>query len=418
MSFRLAGLWCHRDFTRLWASETLSLLGAQITVLALPLTAVLTLAATPMQMGFLIAAETLPLLLVSLPAGVWLDRVKRRPVLIWSNSLRAVILLLVPVAALFGLLRLELLYLVALLVGTLSVFFDVAYQSYLPSLIPRDALVEGNSKLETSRAGAEVVGPSLGGALIQLVGAPLSLIADAFTYFVAAFLLGGVQTLELQPVRTSGKPAFWSELREGLSLIVGRALLRANVFCAATWNFASSIFSAVYLLFLTGELELSAALIGLTFMAGNVGFLVGAVVASRTAKRLGIGRTLVGAVVIGSAGALLVPLAQGPTVISLAVLATARFLEGMGSTVFSINHVSLRQALTPDYQQGRMNASVRFLAGGVVPLGALLGGVLGENLGLTVTLVIAGVIGLLAASWLIFSPVLKLYELPPPPVNR
>ena len=411
MSFRFTGLWCHRDFTRLWAAETLSLLGTQITVLALPLTAVLTLGATPTQMGFLITAETLPLLFASLPAGVWLDRVERRPVLIWSNFLRAVALLLVPGAALCGLLRLELLYLVALLVGTLSVFFNVAYQAYLPSLIPRDALTEGNSKLETSSAGTEVVGPSLGGSLIQLVGAPLSLAADALTYVMAAFLLSSIQATEPQPLRTGHKPTFWPELREGLSLITGHVLLRANVFCAATWNFASSIFSTVYLLFLTRELELSAALIGLTFMAGNIGFLVGAVIANRIAKRLGIGKTLVAAVVIGSTGAVLVPLAQGPITVSLTILVVARFLEGVGSTVFSVNHVSLRQALTPDHQQGRMNASVRFLAGGVIPFGALLGGLLGENLGLKETLIIASGIGLSAAGWLFFSPILKFHTL-------
>jgi MFS family permease len=381
------GLWRHPDFLKLWAGQTVSLLGSQVTALALPLTAVLTLEAGPIQMGLLGVAGSAPFLLIGLLAGVWVDRLRRRPILIGADVGRALLLGSIPVAALLGLLRIEQLYLVAFLVGILTVFFDVAYQAFLPALVPRARLVEGNSKLEASRSIAQIAGPGLGGGLVQLVTAPVTLVADALSFLGSALFLALIRAPETAPT-SEARASVWREIGEGLRVVLGNRLLRAIAGCTGTWNLFSNVMFAVLVLYATRELGIEPAV-------------------------LGPGRTIVGAALFGSATSLLIPLAQGPAAVVVALLTVAHFLMGL-SVVYNITQVSLRQAIIPDRLQGRMNATMRFLVWGTLPMGSLIGGVLGETIGLRPTLVVGALGSLLASVWLLFSPLRHLRDHPVP----
>lgn len=386
-------------FNRLWAAETLSVLGQQVALLALPLIAAVTLNATPAQMGLLVAFETAPLLLLSLVAGVWIDRRPRRPVMVWADVGRAGALLVLPLAALAGALRLELLYAVAFVVGTLSVFFNVAYQALLPDVVPRAALTDANSKLETSRSGAEVLGPGLGGALIGVVGSLAAVWLNILTFAASAVFLGRLRAAEhVAPRQTSGP--LLTGLREGLGYVWAHPLIRPLVLCAATLNLAQGLLDAVLVLHLSRDLGLTPAQIGLVYMGGNVGFVLGALLSGRLAARLGPGRAALGAALVAGVGLLLVPVSGALGPLAVPGLILARLLFGFGAVVFSVGHVSLRQAITPRELQGRMHASVRFLAGGVVPLGALIGGLVGQRFGTQAALLAAGVVGFAAPLWL------------------
>lgn len=386
-------------FNRLWAAETLSVLGQQVALLALPLIAAVALSATPAQMGLLAAFETAPLLLFSLVAGVWIDRLPRRAVMIWTDLLRAAALLCIPLAAVLGLLHLEVLYAVGFVVGTLSVFFNVAYQSFLPDVVPRAALTDANSKLETSRSGAEVLGPGLGGTLIGVIGSIAAVWLNILTFVASAFFLGSIRVAEHVSPRQAAVP-LWSGLREGLRYVWAHPLIRPLVLCASTINFAQGLLDAMLILHLSRDLGLTPAQIGLVYMGGNVGFVLGALLSERVAAWLGLGRAALGAALIAGLGLVLVPLSGTLGVLAIPGLIVARLLFGFGAVVFSVQHVSLRQAITPRELQGRMHASVRFFAGGVVPLGALLGGLLGQRFGVGIALGAAGVVGFGAWLWL------------------
>ncbi|MHB1417673.1 MAG: MFS transporter, partial [Chloroflexota bacterium] len=285
------GLWRHRNFLKLWTGQSVSQLGSQITLLALPLTAALLLNASPLEMGFLSAVEMAPFLLIGLPAGVWVDRWPRRPVLIAGDVGRAVVLVTVPVGYLVGLLTMAQLYVVAFISGILTVFFDVAYMSYLPSLVERDQLIEGNSKMETTRAAAEVAGPGLAGTLVDLLSAPLAIAFDALSFIVSAIFVWNIRTDESAALgaRAGKRNGLWVEVGEGLRYVAMHPLLRSIAGCTATSNLFSSAFGPIYILFAVRELGLEPATIGFIFAVGNVGFLVGASLASRVADRLGLG---------------------------------------------------------------------------------------------------------------------------------
>lgn len=406
------GLWRHPEFLKLWAGQTISLFGSQVGELALPLTAVLVLNASASEMGLLMAAERAPFLLLSLLAGVWVDRLRRRPVLIAADLGRAFLLASIPAAALLGLLRMEQLYLVGLLVGVCTVFFDVAYQSYLPSLVGREDLVEGNSKLSMTQSAAAMVGPGLAGALVQLVTAPLALAADALSFLVSALSLRWIHATEPAPAADGRPRNIWAEVAEGLRLVLGSRLLRPIALCTGTFNLFSSLWSAVFLLFMTRDLGLAPALVGLIFGIGGVGFLVGAVLAGRIAQRFGVGPTIVGSTLLSGAVSIPIALVGGPTPLVLVVLVLSQALMGLGLVVYNVTQVSLRQAITPDHLLGRMNASVRFIIWGTMPIGALVGGLLGDAIDLRPTLLLGAVGTTLAFLWVFFSPVRALREQP------
>jgi MFS family permease len=412
---RPGGLWQHAEFVKLWTGQTISRFGSEISQLAIPLAAALVLDASPAQMGLLSAFEFAPFLLLSLFAGVWVDRVRRRPVLIVADIGRAVILGSIPAAAVLGVLRIEQLYVVGLLTGVLTVFFDVAYQAYLPVLVSREHLVEGNSKLEVSRSVAQIAGPGVAGALVQLVTAPIAVVVDALSFVASVIFLLFIHTPEPAPVRRAGKDgSVWSELREGLAVVVGNPLLRSIAACTATSNLFGNAVQAIYVLYVTRELGLQPAVIGLIYAVSGPGALLGAVIAGRLAKHFGLGATIMGSIALSEVVNLLIPLAAGPTVVVTATLMLVAFISGLTNPVYNINQVSLRQAITPDRLQGRMNASMRFIVWGTIPLGALLGGGLGEALGLRPTIALMAVCSLLAPVWVVLSPVRQLRAQPVP----
>lgn len=399
----------HRDFRQLWAAETVSQVGTQVTQLALPVVAVTVLAATPLQMGVLTALETAAFLLIGLPAGAWVDRWRRRRVLVTADLVRAVVLATLPVAYLLDALTLGQLFVVAAVTGTATVFFDVAYQSYLPALVDRDQLVDGNGKLEASRAVAQVAGPGATGVLLRLLGAPLLIAVDAVSYLLSAVFLGRIRQVDTVPDRAARRP-LRTEIAEGLGFVVRHPLLRRIVACTGIGNLFGSMNSALLVLFVLRELGLSESTLGLVFSVGAVGGLLGAATAARFARRIGEGRSIpISAVVYAVAGASVPLAALGAPVLWLV---TGWLVLSWAVVVYNVVQVSFRQRLCPPGLLGRMNASVRFIVFGTMPLGGLLGGVLGEWIGVLPALWIATVGQLLAALPVVLSPLLTMRDLP------
>ena len=399
----------HRDFRHLWGAETVSQVGTQVTMLALPVIAVTLLDATPLQMGVLTALETAAFLLVGLPAGAWVDRWRRKRVLVTADLVRAVVLATLPAAYLADLLTLGQLFVVAAVTGTATVFFDVAYQSYLPALVDPDQLVDGNGKLEASRAVAHVAGPGVTGVLLRVLGAPLLIAVDAVSFLLSALLIGRIRTPDTVPDRAARRP-LRTEIAEGLSFVVRHPLLRRIVACTGTGNLFGAMTNALLVLYVIRSLGLSEATLGLVFSLGAVGGLLGAATAARVARRVGEGRTIpLSAVAFAAAGAF-VPLAAAgaPAVL----LTTGWFVLSWSTVVYNVTQVSFRQRLCPPGLLGRMNASVRFIVFGTMPLGGLLGGVLGEWLGVRPALGGATAGGLAACLPVLLSPLLTMRDLP------
>jgi len=408
------GLRHHPDFLKLWVGETISLLGSQVTLLALPLTAILTLHANAAQMGYLTAAETAPSLLVGLVAGAWIDRLRRRPIMIGVNLGRFALLLSIPLLAVSGRLSMHVLYPIAFLVGTLMVWFNVAYQAFFPSLVGREHLIEGNTRLEVSASGAQIAGPGLAGLLVGLVTAPLAIAADAASFLASALCLVAIRTPEPSPIAREPAGSVWRDVVEGLRAVLGNPVLRAIAGGTGTLNFFGAAADALVVLYLSRQLGLGPVLLGVIFAAGNVGFLAGALLSGWLPGRIGLGPTIVWSLPIGGFGALLVPLAGGPLLPVVGLLVLGRVLVGFGGAIYNVHQVSLRQRITPDRLQGRMNASMWVLVWGTLPLGGLLGGALGGTLGLRATLALLAVGQMLAVLWVWRSPVRRLREHPAP----
>lgn len=407
---RQSGLWRHRDFMKLWSAQTISVFGSQFTGLAIPIIAALTLQATPAQMGILTAVEMAPFLLIGLFAGVWVDRLPRRPVLIAGDIGRGVLLLTIPVVAFSNRLAMPQLYVIGFLVGVLTVFFDVAYQAYLPSLVDRQQLVEGNSRLEATRSLSQLTGPGIAGIVIQMFTAPVAIILDAVSFFASGALIGAIRKSE--ETSRSGRGSLIGEVREGLAVVFGSPLLRSIAACTGTSNFFSTALFTLYILFATRDLGLTPAVIGLIFSIGNIAGLVGVLVAGRIASRIGVGWTIVGSSFISGVG--LIPVTLATREFALPLLVLSGLLTSFGVPVYNINQVSLRQAMTAQRLQGRMNATMRFLVWGTMPLGGLAGGALGEALGLRGAIAVAAFGELLAFLWVLFSPVRSLRRIPEP----
>jgi MFS family permease len=400
---------------KLWAGETVSVFGSQVTLLAVPTVAILILRAGPFQVGVLSALEFLAFPTLGLVAGVYADRLRRRPIMILCDIGRALALGSIPVAFVLGVLTLEQLYLVALLTGIFTVFFDVSYQSYLPALIDRANLIEGNTKLEITRSSAQVAGPAIAGFLIQWIGGAKAVAVDALSFVLSALALLSIRKPEPEPrpSTASGTTGFIPEMREGIDIVFRSPILWRIAGCTATSNLGSNIiFGAVFLIFAYRQLHLSAAVVGLVFAIGSVGGLLGALVAAWVARRLGIGPTLGFAPLVGGLAVLATPLALvGAPIL---VLAAAGFVEGLTVPIYNISQVSLRQAITPDRVQGRMNATMRTIVWGTIPLGAFMGGILGTSIGLVQTIVIGGIVSVAAALWIFLGPVIRLKEQPAP----
>jgi MFS family permease len=402
-------LWQHKDFMRLWTSQTIEAFGGEVTNLALPTVAILLLNAGALEMGILNGLQTLAVPVLGLFVGVWADRWRRRPIMVLANFGRMLVLAWIPLAFIFGVLGLYQLFIVAALLGVFTVFFDIANQSYLPSLIDREDLIEGNSKLQTTQSGAQVIGPALAGFLIQLVGAAESIAVDACGFFLSALMIFSIRKPEAS-LYSDVEHDFARELKEGARVVFSSPILRSIAACTATLNLGSGIFFAVFLLFTYNQLNLSPEIVGVVLGLGSVGFLVGALTASRIAKALGLGPTLALSIVISGIGLLMIPLVlYGPTVPLLAAL---WMLSSVGIPIFNINQVSLRQAITPDRLQGRMNATIRTIVRGTVPLGSFVGGILGAQFGIHSTLIIGAVVSTAGVIFLFNRPVRTLRQIP------
>jgi MFS family permease len=406
---RLGGLWRNGDFLWLWSSQTVSQFGSQVSQLALPLVAIVILHESAFAVAMLGMVEFLPFLLFSLPAGVWVDRLRRKPILVFADVLRAAALVSVPIAYWLDGLTIWQLYVVGFVVGVGTVFFDVAYQSYLPTLVERDELSDGNSKLEISRSAAQLGGPGLAGVLIGILTAPVAVLADAISFVVSGLLITRIRTTEPEPV-TADRRSLLSELWEGLRYVLGNQYVRGMAASVAIFNFFGNVGGSIFLVYLVRELGLSATTIGVVLGVGNVGFLVGAIVARRVEARLGVGRTIVGSSMVAVPGLLLVPLA--PHDIAVPLLIASGVIVGFAIVLYNVTAISLMQAITPDRLLGRMNASRRFFVWGVIPLGAITGGVLATTIGLRPTLFVGAIGASLAVLPLLLSPIRSLVRVP------
>ncbi len=404
-----AGLLRHFDFRQLLLADAVSQLGTQVTMLAMPLVAVLALNASRVQVGLLAACESAAFLLVGLPAGAWVDRWRRRRVLVVNDLCRAALLGTVPLAWWLGRLGMPQLFAVALLTGVCTVFFDVAYQSYLPHLVERDELVEGNAKLEAVRGVNQIAGPTVGGLLVQALGGPFAIAVNAATFLGSAAFLGRIRSRETRRPRAADAH-LGREIREGLRFVLGNRLLRAIAGCTSSANLFAAITAPMAIVLLARELRVSAGVIGVVLSMSSVGALLGALAAPRVTRLLGQGRTLWMAMAFSAPFEVLLPLAQRGWLLWAA--ATGWAFGWFGAIVYNITQVSFRQRLTPERLLGRMNASMRFLVWGPMPLGGVLGGLLGQYLGVRPALWIAAVGQMLAFLPTFLSPLRRMRELP------
>ena len=399
---KLGGLWRHRDFLSLWSAETISQFGTQVTLLALPLVAIVTLEESAFRVALLTTAEFLPFLIFTLPAGVWVDRVRRRPILIVSNLGRAVALLTVPLAYWLDVLSIWQLYAVGFAVGVGTVFFDLAYMSYLPRLVPRGDLVEGNAKLELSRSAAQIAGPGLGGLMVAALTAPVAILVDAGSYLVSVLFMGRIRTEETIAPREDRR-SIRSELGEGLRYVFTHPYQRGIVGAVGISNFFGQLVFAIILVFAVRELGLSAATIGAIISLGSIGALLAAVTAKRLGDLLGVGRTIIVCGLLFGPGTLLIAFA--PTDYPEPFLVAAIAIVGYGGTLFNVTMISLVQAITPDRILGRANASRRFVVWGVIPVGGVVAGVLAETIGLRETMVVGSLGAILSIVPILLSPI-------------
>jgi MFS family permease len=405
------------DFMRLWAAETISQFGTQVSLLALPLIAVVLLEATPFEVALIGTVEFLPFILFSLPAGAWVDRLRRRPILILGDLGRALALATVPVAFVFDVLTIYQLYVVGFVAGTLTVLFDVAYQSYLPSLVERDQLVDGNGKLEISRTLAQTAGPALGGGIIGVLTAPVAIVADAISYVVSALFVVAIRRPEPTPDRHRdehgrARGGLRSEVMDGLRYVLGNRYLRGISASTATSNLFTNIAFATFIVYAVRELRLDATAIGLVFGLGNIGAVVGALTAARWTAALGLGRAIVVSMALTGPGILLVAIA--PREAPIPFLIASGFLTGLSAVVYNINQVSFRQAITPTAMQGRMNATMRFIVWGTIPLGQIIGGAIATTTSLSTAIWVGAIGSFLAVVPLVVTPVRTLISMPAP----
>ena len=398
-------LWRDGEFLKLWSGQAISEIGSQISMLALPTVAILLLGATPFQVGLLAALETLAFPALGLFAGVYVDRLRRRPIMIACDLGRLLALVSVPIAFAFNVLTMEQLYAVALITGVGTVFFDVAYQSYLPALIQRGDLVEGNTKLQVTGSAAQMAGPALAGFLIQLFGPARAVAADAASFLVSVVSLWWIRRPEPspRPSAESGRRGFFFEMWEGIQVVFGNPTIWKIAGSTSTSNLGSNVFFAVYLIFAYRVLHLSPGTVGIIFGAGAVGGLLGALSASWIARHIGLGPTLFITIVMGGLAMILVPLAQYGWAVPLLLASTV--IGSFTGPVYNINQVSLRQAITPDRVQGRMNATVRTVIWGTMPIGAFIGGLIGSAYGVLPALYIGMVIATLAGFWILLGPI-------------
>jgi Na+/melibiose symporter-like transporter len=405
------------DFVKLWAGETVSLIGTQVTQFAMPLVAILTLNATALQVGVLNALRFVPVIFVALFAGVWLDRRRRRPVLTTCALGNAVLVGLIPLASVTGALSIGLLYAVTTLVGTLTVVFDVGALSYVPFLVERRHLPESNGKLQASFAVAGIAGPGLAGLLVGLITAPITLSVDAVSYLFSAAGLITIRKQEPRPEAPAERPSIRHSIAEGFHAVYGSRLLRTLLTQSAALNIGFGAVSTVFVVYGVRVLGLTPFKLGIAVGSLALGALCGALSATRVRKALGLGRTMAVSTVGVSASPLLLLIPRGASLVAMVFLIAGWLGHGFGISIFNVNAITLRQALTPVRVLARMNATYRMLIFGALPIGAVIGGALGNAVGLRPALVISVIVLTSPMLWLFFSPVFRLKEMPLGPLS-
>ena len=402
-------LWRHSDFIKLWAGQTISVIGSEVTVLALPTIAILQLHATPVQVGILAALQQIAFPVLALFAGVIADRMRRRPLMIAADSVRAVAALSIPLAAAVGALTLLQLYAVALVLGVGTVIFDIAYLAYVPSLVGRDDILEANTKLEVSFSGSHLVGPSLGGVLIQVVGAAQAMVADALSFVASVISIIWIRQPEPSPQHPAAPRAgVFADIREGLSLVLHDPILRALLLMLTIGGIGFHLQDPALFLFAYRNVHLSPGLFGLVLGAGGAGAIVGALVVGAVVRRLGVGNSLALTNVLLGLAFLAWPLALLGAPVP--ILGTLLFLAGIFDSIYNVSQVSLRQAVTPDRLQGRMTATMRTIFWGVRPLANVAGGFVAAGFGAPATIVIGSLIGMTAALSVVAGPLARVRQ--------
>ena len=406
-------LWRNHAFLRVWSAATVSLFGSLITRIALPLLAILTLGAGPIEVAVLRGIDLAATLVVALVAGAWVDRLRRRPVLIWADLGRAVLLGSIPLAFVFGALTFIQLLVVAALAAVLTAFFDAADNAYLPTVVERERLVEANSALAASGSVAEFAGFGLSGILVQVLTGPITILIDAVTYVVSAILLMSIRHEEAAPPAVADREPFLDEIRHGLGLVRHDGTLRAfaiaQMLLAAGWG----VFGATFFLFALNDLGLSPAAVGIVAAVGGGSSFIGAVVATRSTRRWGVGRVAIAGTLLSALGMLFIPLAPaGMPIIALLCLLAQQLIADSAETVYDITEVSVRQTFVRDRELGRVASTFRVLAVAAQLAATIGGGLLAEVVGLRATAFLAPLGGVVAAGVLWWSPVRILRELP------
>jgi MFS family permease len=408
------GLWSHPDFIKLWTGQTISEFGSQISGLAIPLLAAVSLHASAFQFSLLGVLGFMPFILFALPAGVWVDRLRRRYILIVCDAARAPLLALIPILWALGVLQMWHLLVLQFVIGLFTVFFDVAYQSYLPALIEREHLVDGNSKLQLTVGVSQVAGPSVAGALVAAITAPYAILVDAVSFVVSTVFMVGMRHRETPPKHTAEepRPKMWPQVKEGLQWVVGHPWLRSIAACTGTSNFFSSLMFAIIVLYMVRSLGLSSFEIGIVFAVSSGGSIVAALVTGRLNRWLGVGPTIAWTIVVSSLSGLAYPLA--PTSFPLPVLMLGGAGFGFGAVAYNITQVSLRQAITPERLQGRMNAAMRWIVWGTIPLGSLAGGGIATWWSLRTTLWVGAIGQVFAMLPVVLGSIRTVREMPQP----
>jgi MFS family permease len=408
-----SSIWGHPDFRRLWVAQAISVVGTEITLIAFPIIAVTVLHTGPFGVAILSAAGLLPFLVLGLPAGVFVERLPRRWLMIACDLARAALLISVPLAALTGALTIAQLVVVSLGMGVCRLLFDVADTSFLPRIVSREELTDANSKLYLTLSAGQIVGPGIAGLLLLVVTAPVAIVVDVLSYLGSATLLTQIRQEGAPQKSGTRRPSWLTELAEGIRHVFGHPLLRPTTMAAGIYNAAEGGIRALFVAYMVTELELPPAVAAATIAAGAIGFPLGSVFAQPLTRRLGVGRASIWAAVAGTLGPVLIPFAP-VSILAVPVLVIASFVTAFGPSIYGINYVSLRQAVTPDRLQARMNATSRFVVWGAMAVGAVGAGVLGELLGLRAAMAVMAVLGLLCIPVLYFSDFRRLVTVPEP----
>ncbi|MFF9431952.1 MFS transporter [Streptomyces sp. NPDC014746] len=398
----------HSDFRRLWVAQTVSMAGSQISLIVFPLIAVSILEASAWEAGVLSAVERAPFLLFGLAAGALVDRWRLRRVLVVTDWIRAAAVGMIPLAAVLDFFTVELLYVIAFTLGVCTVFFDIAYQSIVPSVVERENLLGANRRLESSRSVVEMVGPGLAAALLKLASAPIVIFFDALSFAVSAMVLRSIPVTEKEPQPASRKDSLWSEVRAGVSFIRRTEFLRWNAAIAATWNLLLQALLALFFIYLVRDLQLSSTKVAAVVFMGSLGSILGVMAVGRVNKVCGLGLGMALATCLSSVGGMLLVAVSGSSLPAVAAVGSSFLLISFGITLFNVNAISVRQTITPENLMGRTTAAMRFVVWGAMPIGSLLGGSLGELFGIRPMVATIGATLLLPTIITLLSPLHRI----------